>query len=145
MSGENVAQKSREITWGEARKKPVIVRYREPIVNGVTNINFNTVPCEVIETLEGTLIALPNMDFVIKGVDEEIYPIKKTIFEKTYDVVNSPADTEFLMYKHCDESCEYTNPETLRCEKKKPYRSIEPYQKCLDNDLRPEPLVKPDE
>ena len=32
--------------------------------------------------------------------------------------------------KHCDEGCEYTNPETFMCEKHKV--SITPYQTCLE-------------
>lgn len=38
-----------------------------------------------IETLEGTMTASSN-DFIIKGVDGEIYPCKPDIFEKTYEI-----------------------------------------------------------
>lgn len=36
-----------------------------------------------IETLEGTLKASPG-DWIIKGVNGELYPCKPDIFEKTY-------------------------------------------------------------
>ena len=36
---------------------------------------------------------------------------------------------EFAKYKHCDESCEFTNPDTLTCEKLN--MKILPYQKCI--------------
>lgn len=41
--------------------------------------------CE-IKTLEGTMIAQSG-DYVIKGVNGEIYPCKADIFEKTYEIV----------------------------------------------------------
>lgn len=40
----------------------------------------------VIETLEGTMIANLN-DWIIKGVNGELYPCKPDIFEKTYEPV----------------------------------------------------------
>jgi hypothetical protein len=42
--------------------------------------------CE-IKTLEGTMIANGG-DFIIKGVQGEIYPCKSDIFELTYEQVN---------------------------------------------------------
>ncbi|ARC74953.1 MULTISPECIES: hypothetical protein [Bacillus subtilis group] len=36
-----------------------------------------------IETLEGTLKASPG-DWIIKGVNGEVYPCKPDVFEKTY-------------------------------------------------------------
>jgi len=62
--------------WRKARKKPVIVEFRE--VKGEV---------EKIETREGVLYAFPEVDFIIRGVDGEIYPIKKEIFFKTYEVI----------------------------------------------------------
>lgn len=41
--------------------------------------------CE-IETLEGVMRGNGG-DYIIKGVDGEIYPCKPYIFEKTYDIV----------------------------------------------------------
>lgn len=43
-------------------------------------------PWAEISTLEGTMRADTN-DWIIQGVDGEIYPCKPDIFEKTYEVV----------------------------------------------------------
>lgn len=40
-----------------------------------------------IKTLEGEMIASKD-DFIIQGVNGEIYPCKPDIFEKTYDIVD---------------------------------------------------------
>ncbi|WP_417825335.1 hypothetical protein [Thalassospira povalilytica] len=40
-----------------------------------------------IETLEGTMTAQPG-DWIIEGVNGEIYPCKPDIFEKTYEAVD---------------------------------------------------------
>lgn len=39
-----------------------------------------------IKTLEGTMIAQAG-DYIVQGVNGEIYPCKADIFEKTYEVV----------------------------------------------------------
>ena len=39
-----------------------------------------------IDTLEGGHIVCPG-DFIIKGVEGELYPCKPVIFEKTYELV----------------------------------------------------------
>jgi len=41
-----------------------------------------------IRTLEGVMDAQPG-DFIIKGVQGELYPCKPDIFEKTYELVGS--------------------------------------------------------
>jgi hypothetical protein len=41
-----------------------------------------------IETLEGTMTANVG-DYVIRGINGEIYPCKPDIFEKTYELVES--------------------------------------------------------
>jgi hypothetical protein len=66
--------------WKKARKKPVVVLFREVISKQ-----------EQIETLEskgheGILTAHAEQDFIIRGVNGEEYPIKKDIFYKTYEV-----------------------------------------------------------
>jgi len=73
------------MTWGKARKKPVEVEYREvnPVDFDPDNRNM---PMERIHTREGVLWAYPDLDYIIRGVEGEIYPIKKRIFDKTYDV-----------------------------------------------------------
>lgn len=62
--------------WQRAKKKPVIVSYREV-----------EAPREMIHTREGTLWAYTGMDYIIRGVDGEEYPINKRIFEMSYEVV----------------------------------------------------------
>ena len=71
------------IHWGKARKKPVEIEYREAQpVNGVI---------EIIKTDgQGDEIAVVGRDFIIRGVEGEIYPIKKEVFYKTYDVIRTP-------------------------------------------------------
>lgn len=39
-----------------------------------------------IETLEGTMTAQPG-DWIIEGTEGERWPVRKDIFEKTYDVL----------------------------------------------------------
>lgn len=46
--------------------------------------------CE-IKTLEGTMKANTG-DYIIKGVNGEIYPCKPDIFEKTYEPVDEPVE-----------------------------------------------------
>ena len=64
--------------WRKARKKPVVVEFRE--VEGDK---------EIISTREGTLIAVKGRDYVIRGVRGEEYPIAKEIFSETYEVINN--------------------------------------------------------
>lgn len=78
--------------WGKARKKPIVIEFREPIPNGemeygVYSEGFKKLPVEWVKTREGTIVAIPGNDFVIKGVQGELYPIKREIFYETYDIV----------------------------------------------------------
>ena len=57
--------------WRKARKKPVVIEFRE--------IDDHFLE---IETREGKLIANKEDDYLIRGVEGELYPIKKTIFAK---------------------------------------------------------------
>jgi len=41
--------------------------------------------CVLIDTREGTLVAVPG-DWIAKGVQGEVYPIAEDIFAQTYDV-----------------------------------------------------------
>jgi hypothetical protein len=63
--------------WFEARKKPVVVEVRGPLEER-----------EQIDTREGTVWAYPG-DYVIRGVEGEIYPIDSEIFAETYEVMDS--------------------------------------------------------
>jgi len=82
--------------WKKARKKPVVIEYREvepkqKVVNIETGeqiiLKGEPVFGEEILTREGTLLAICGVDYVIRGIEGELYPIKKEIFDKTYDAV----------------------------------------------------------
>ena len=60
--------------WKKYRKKPVVIEAKE--------IKETT----VISTLEGAMQGNPG-DMLIRGVEGELYPCKKDIFDKTYDEV----------------------------------------------------------
>lgn len=62
--------------WKKARKKPIIIQFREiePNEKGV-------------ETLEGYKPCHKDTHFIIKGIQGELYPIWKDIFYKTYDLL----------------------------------------------------------
>jgi len=88
------------------RKKPVVIEafrfYVDPMPDWfmdkvssndviLNNCNYDTPQddppyCE-IETLEGVMIGNEG-DYILKGVQGEIYPCKPDIFEATYDEVN---------------------------------------------------------
>jgi len=90
----------------KARKKPVVVEavqlnergligedwFWDAVTNNVIITHdfgkYHESPawCE-IKTLEGTMTAHAG-DYIIKGVDGELYPCKHDIFEKTYEVIN---------------------------------------------------------
>lgn len=88
------------------RKKPVIVeafQYDGNILidtNGKTNIPqwivqafkdkilyYGTQGHLFVQTLEGTMIVSKN-DYIIQGVNGELYPCKPDIFEKTYERID---------------------------------------------------------
>ena len=59
----------------------------------VRNIyNPGTMIALTIVTLEGCMKASIG-DYIIKGVDGEFYPCKKSIFDKTYEAVSSVEDS----------------------------------------------------
>ena len=70
--------------WGKAQKKPIIVEFRQPAPNWT---HPNGIEYEIINTLEGKLLAKPGSHLIIKGIEGEIYPIDLSIFNKTYDVI----------------------------------------------------------
>ncbi len=45
-----------------------------------------------IHTLEGEMIATRKSDYIIRGVNGELYPCKADIFEKTYEAVTDDED-----------------------------------------------------
>ena len=60
--------------------KWVIEAYENTTINTITDNSF------IIKTLEGNMTALKE-DYLIKDVNGKIYPCKKEIFEKTYELV----------------------------------------------------------
>lgn len=74
-----------KILWKKARKNPIIIEFRNVIPN--RDLHGST-PYEEIKTREGTLRGYPQNDFVIRGVEGEIYPIEKKIFHKTYTILD---------------------------------------------------------
>lgn len=88
------------------RKKPVIIEaiqfednsdriieIHEFMGGDTIRVNYEDKdnPYLKIETLEGTMKASVG-DYIIKGVNEEFYPCKPDIFEKTYERVIDEAD-----------------------------------------------------
>jgi hypothetical protein len=67
----------------EVTKRKIVLRSTMPEnVHYECREHFET-SCE-IETLEGTMVGNYG-DFIIQGVNGEIYPCKPDIFEKTYE------------------------------------------------------------
>lgn len=82
---------------GMYRKKPVVVEAFqlpmvsiEPSCELITFINNNNIESYhngvSIPTLEGVMHGNPG-DWIIKGVNGEVYPCKPDIFDKTYEKV----------------------------------------------------------
>lgn len=63
--------------WKKCVKKPVQVWFKEP-----------DKPMD-ITTLEGEIHLNPETDYLMKGIDGELYPIKKDIFHRTYEVIDN--------------------------------------------------------
>lgn len=59
----------------KAKKKPIVVDA------------YQTEKQVIIKTLEGNMVAKPG-DYIITGVEGEQWPVKKEIFEKTYDIIS---------------------------------------------------------
>ena len=70
--------------WSSARKKPVLVRYREVIGES-----------ELIHTYEGDIYAYKDRHFIIKGIEGEEYPILKHIFYQTYNEMDLEHEARF--------------------------------------------------
>lgn len=80
----------------KAKKKPVeveVIQYKD--IDSLTEIllwcrskaDYKCIKEQLfIETLEGTLEAKLG-DYIIKGLKGEFYPVEKSIFEETYDIV----------------------------------------------------------
>ena len=84
------------------RKKPVIIEAmqfveenKDIVYSWASSIRMNVEPTFrdhkpvlIIPTLEGDMVASIG-DFIIKGVNGELYPCKPDIFEKTYEKVEN--------------------------------------------------------
>lgn len=64
--------------WYRFQKKPVII---EAYQIGPEEAE------QLIETLEGTMKANPG-DWIIQGIEGELYPCKDRIFKQTYELVD---------------------------------------------------------
>jgi hypothetical protein len=101
--------------WKKFKKKPIIVRALQ-LTEDNKDIIYHTVkdviqsvnpsrnkdgkPCLIISTLEGDMIANIG-DWIIEGVNGEIYPCKSDIFEKTYDEFNNKNENEKTINISC--------------------------------------------
>lgn len=79
------------------RKKPVVIEAwqnsdENAFPKWVDDADIGREPGGVIliNTLEGVMRAMPG-DYIIRGVQGEVYPCKPEIFEATYEVVNESA------------------------------------------------------
>ncbi|EHB5084677.1 hypothetical protein K6Y43_000991 [Enterococcus faecalis] len=90
----------------KARKKPVVIetviflgfygkdrnfserpKWLERAIYVDKKIEFFDVPEKLtIHTIEGPIYASPG-DYIIKGVNGELYPCKPDIFEKSYEII----------------------------------------------------------
>jgi hypothetical protein len=82
--------------WKKAIKKPIEIEYLEvnPQLNKCECPSCRLEPCEWIDTLAGRVKAQVGKDLIIKGIENELYPISKEIFAKTYDVVQDTSIAE---------------------------------------------------
>lgn len=67
--------------FDEVCNNNIILRNKKEIVSPFQH-EYETMYCE-IKTLEGTMIAKYG-DYIVKGINDEIYPVKEDIFKKTY-------------------------------------------------------------
>jgi hypothetical protein len=100
---DSVFSRKDEITVSKYRKKPVEIEAiqfndlddylkickwidgSESTLSAAETVEFRT-PIMLVNTLEGTMAANPG-DYIIKGVNNEFYPCKPDIFEKTYEAL----------------------------------------------------------
>ncbi len=68
--------------------------YMWPGMGGINyELKHSDGPRMIIATLEGDSIALPG-DYIIRGVEGEIYPCKQSVFEASYDKVEAEEKDE---------------------------------------------------
>jgi len=79
--------------WRKARKKAVVIEFRE--VEGTS---------ETVKTKNGSVLARKSEDFVIRGIDGELYPINKQIFAKTYEVIEKGKPNRVALEKALEDA-----------------------------------------
>jgi len=67
--------------WRKARKKPIVIEFREPLIEG-----------ELIRTRKGVLEAEYGKHYIIRGVEGDVYPIEISTFFKTYEMVDDSSE-----------------------------------------------------
>lgn len=77
--------------WKKFKKKPIEIKaYQWFLKMGKTNEVKHAIDkgfsSYYVETLEGPLLVSPD-DWIIKGIEGEIYPCKPNIFKKTYRAI----------------------------------------------------------
>lgn len=72
--------------FGKQEKKPKTGTAKKYIKKPIPIEAYQTDFEQIIHTLEGYMKALPG-DYIVTGITGEQYPVKKEIFEKTYDIV----------------------------------------------------------
>lgn len=92
------------------RKKPVVIEAFQLFVDPIPDWfmdKVTTKECNLhhpeyasIKTLEGWMLANAR-DYIIKGIQGELYPCKEDIFKLTYDIAVEP--TRYATY--CDDCC----------------------------------------
>ena len=93
---------------GQYRKKPVVIEaiqledlevYTLMSIQHLVGLGKDIFEVKgdglIIKTLEGDMRASIG-DWIIKGVQGELYPCKPDIFEKTYELVGSPEQVSYL-------------------------------------------------
>lgn len=70
-----VCTPAKSVEWMDVRKKPIVVNALKMLVD------FE------VDTLEGTHQGKAG-DYLLKGIKGELYPVRKDIFEETYDIIN---------------------------------------------------------
>ena len=81
------------------RKKPIVVDVFQWLMDDVPEwitsaIRDDTINFDIrmiISTPEGEMLASPG-DYIIKGVNGELYPCKPDIFEQTYELIKEDSE-----------------------------------------------------
>jgi len=80
------------MVWKKFRKKPVVVeafQLTETTMGGLMSLGLiREIPeCSVYDHLHDTWVKCEIGDWIIRGVQGEVYPCKASVFEQTYEPV----------------------------------------------------------